>query len=373
MDERIKVAVFEQANQPLHVREYPLLDPAPDMASVDLVTSGICGTDVHIWEGAIAFAGPMALGHEFLGRVRALGRAEAQAVPKDCMGQPIKVGDLAAVNVIEPCGECLLCRTGGAASCLHLAESLTYTRSPEEPPHLFGGYAEATVCPTRFLHRLPDGLPPDVAATFLCAGPTIVRAMAYGGNVTEGEHVVVQGSGPVGLFAALWAARSGAGSVTLIGSSSHPERLSLAADLGATRTLDMRTMAADERRRIVLETTGGIGADLVIECSGSPQAMPEGLTLLRPRGRYLLAGQYSDRGLVPVPAHLITFNALQVLGSAQFTSEDRQAYFEFMLRIPDAWEAVVRAITHRFPVARADEALQTVRRGRAIKALLTRD
>jgi len=372
MNERATAAVFEKAGQPLQVREYPLLTPEADMASVDLVCSGICGTDVHIWEGAIAFSGPMILGHEFLGRVRALGKPEAQAAPTDCMGQMTRVGDLAAVNVIEPCGECLLCRTGGAASCLRLAESLTYTRSPEEPPHLFGGYAEATVCPTRFLHRLPDGLPPEVAATFLCAGPTIVRAMTYGGGVAEGEHVVVQGSGPVGLFASLWAARHGAGSVTLIGSSSHPERLPLAAGLGANRTLDIRTTGPQERRDAVLEATGGVGADLVIECSGSPQAMPEGLALLRPRGRYLLAGQYSDRGLVPVPAHLITFNALQVLGSAQFTSEDRQEYFEFMLRIPDAWEVVLRAITHRFPVAQADEALQTVRQGRAVKALLTR-
>lgn len=361
-------AVFVGAGMPFEAREYPIVDPAPGMAVVRLVSSGICGTDVHIWEGAIPFSGPMILGHEFLGRVADPGDAGTQA--KDCLGSPIAPGDLVAVNVIEPCGACALCRTGGAASCLHLMESLTYTRSPEEPPHLHGGFAEATICPIRYLHRLPDGLPPDVAAAFLCAGPTIVRAMQYGGGIQAGEHVVIQGSGPVGMFAALWASRHGAGTVTLIGSSSHPRRLTLALRLGAAETLDIRSTTTEERCSRIMAITDGVGANVVVECSGSPHAVAEGLALLRPRGRHLLAGQYSDRGPVPVPAHVITFNALQVLGSAQFTAQDRQDYFDFMLRVEDVWATVAEVITHRYPVAAANDALQTVRAGAAIKALL---
>ncbi len=365
-----RAAVFVNAGHPLEVRTYPALDPEPGMAVVDLVSSGICGTDVHIWEGAIPFSGAIILGHEFLGRVRSLGVASPGAEPTDCMGRPVQAGDLVAVNVIEPCGHCLLCRTGGAASCLNLFASLTYTRSPEEPPHFHGGYGEVSVCPVRYLHRIPDGLPADVAAAFLCAGPTVARAMQYAGGVHEGDHVVVQGSGPVGLFAALWAAKNGAQTVALIGSSSRPERLNLARDLGANLVLDIRTTAIEDRRAAILERCGGIGADLVIECSGSPDAVPEGLALLRPRGRYALAGQYSDRGNVAVPVHQITFNALQIFGSAQFTADDRERYFDFMLGVPDAWDIVRSAITHRVPVARADDALNDVRHGRAIKALL---
>jgi 5-exo-hydroxycamphor dehydrogenase len=337
------------------------------MAVVELVTSGICGTDVHIWEGALAMPRPVIPGHEFLGRVSALG-ADAEA--RDCMGEPVKVGDLVAVNVIEPCGKCLLCRTGGAASCLFLGESLTYTRSPDEPPHLYGGYAEATVCPIRYLHRLPDGLAPEVAAAFLCAGPTVIRAVTYGGGIGSREHVVVQGSGPVGLFATLWASHCGAASVTLIGSSSHPDRLVLARRLGATSVLDIRSTSEEQRRQTVFGITDGIGADVVIECSGSPNAVPEGLGLLRPRGRYLLPGQYSDRGPVPLPIHLVTLNALQLIGSAQFTSDDRQAYFAGLMQMSDRWDAITASITLRAPVSKADSALQAVRQGKAIKALL---
>ncbi|NLI00573.1 MAG: alcohol dehydrogenase catalytic domain-containing protein [Chthonomonadales bacterium] len=370
MAAEVKAAVFERAQEPLAIRTYPTPDAEPDGAVVDLVSSGICGTDVHIWEGAIPFVGPLILGHEFLGRVRALGPCVREPVAKDCMGQPVKVGDLVAVNVIEPCGACRLCQTGGAASCLNLMDSMTYTRSPDEPPHLFGGYAEMTVCPTRYLHRIPDGLPPDIAATFLCAGPTVVRGIVYAGGIGPDDHVVVQGSGPVGLFAALYASKSGAASVTLIGSSSRPLRLELASLLGAGQVLDIRTTSPEERARVIKDGTGGIGADIVIEGSGSPDAVPEGLNLLRPRGRYVLAGQYSDRGAVPLPVHQITFSALQLLGSAQFTAEDRETYLRFMLGVPEAWDAIRRAITHRVTVEQSDQGLRAVRLGEAIKALL---
>lgn len=361
----MRAAVFVGARRPFEIREYPAPAPPEGHAVVELATSGICGTDVHIWDGAIAFNGPMILGHEFLGAVRAIGAGPAM----DCVGRPVSVGDRVAVNVIEACGACRLCREGGAASCLRLAESLTYTRTPDEPPHLHGGFAEGTVCPTRYLHRLPEELPTEVAAAFLCAGPTVVRGLAYAGGVRQGETVVVQGGGPVGLWAVLHAGLLGAARVIVILSGSHPLRAELACALGADAVLDIRTTTIEERRQAVLDATGGIGADLVIEGTGSPDAALEGLALLRPRGRAVWVGQYSDRGPTEIPTHLVTFNALQVFGSAQFTVEDRSAYFDALLGSRHSWDAVRRVVTHRFTVDQADEAIATVRGGRAVKAV----
>lgn len=363
----MKAAVFIERLRPLSVRDYPDLPPGPGQAVVDLETSGVCGTDVHIWEGAIPFEGPMILGHELLGRVRALGEGPAL----DGLGAPLRPGDRVAVNVVEPCGECLLCRTGGAASCLKLGSTLTYARSPEEPPHLHGGWAEANHSPTRYLQRAPDDVPADVLAAFLCAGPTVVRGLAYAGGVTRGDRVVVQGSGPVGLFAALYVKRLGAGHVTLIGSGAHLLRLPLARELGADQVLDFRKTTEEERKAAIASVTDGLGADLVIECSGAPEAAVESLNLLRLRGRAVWAGQYSNRGTVALPPHLVTFNALQVFGSAQFTAEDRAEYFRFLRSVPDAWPTIARVVTHRFPVARATEAVAAARSGAAIKAVLT--
>ena len=209
----MKAAVFMAKGQPFEVREYPLDAPSEGMAAVLLERSGICGTDVHIWDGAIGFAGPMILGHEFIGRVHALGAGATT----DCLGAPLAAGDRVIVNVIEPCGKCVPCRTGGSASCLHLADSLTYLKAPDKAPHFHGGFAEATAVPTRYLHKMPSEIPSDVASAFLCAGPTVFCGVRYAGPVDPGEHVVVQGSGPVGLFATLYASACRAASVTMIG------------------------------------------------------------------------------------------------------------------------------------------------------------
>lgn len=361
----MQAAVFLAREAPFAIREYPLGAPAAGQAVVGLESSGVCGTDVHIWEGALAIPGPVILGHEFLGRVRALGAGE----PRDCLGAPVRVGDRVAVNVIESCGACPLCAGGGAASCLHLLESLTYVRSPEEAPHFHGGFAEVNISPIRYLHRVPDALPTDVAAAFLCAGPTIVRGVTYAGGITADDHVVVQGAGPVGLFAVLMARLAGAASVTMVGSGSNPLRLELARALGADTVLDIRASSVEERRARVLERSGGVGATLILEGAGSPEAIPEGLHWLRPRGRYVWAGQYSDRGAIALPTHLITFNALQIFGSAQFTIDDRARYFALLESAPACWDTIARVVTDRFPIAQADAALARARGGQAIKTI----
>ena len=83
---RAKAAVFVEAGRSLEVREYPVTEPGPSTAAVDLISSGICGTDVHIWEGALAIPGPVIPGHEFLGRVSELGAPERGSPFADCMG-----------------------------------------------------------------------------------------------------------------------------------------------------------------------------------------------------------------------------------------------------------------------------------------------
>ncbi len=362
----MKAAVFVEKNKPFEIRDYAAAPPEADMAVVALECSGICGTDVHIYEGAIGFAGPLIIGHEFIGVVKELGAGHKV----DCFGKAVKVGDRVIVNVIEPCGRCRCCITGGGASCLNLAKSLTYLKSPAEAPHFHGGFAEVTCCPTRYLHVMPSSIPTDVAAAFLCAGPTVLCGLGYAGTVEKKEHVVVQGSGPVGLFAALYAAENGAKSVTLIGSSSNPQRLELAKQLGATEVLDIRATSAEARRTRIQEITKGIGADLVIEGAGRPEAFAEGLSLLRNCGRYVLAGQYSDRGTVAIPSHLITFNALRIFGSAQFTAYDRHRYLQFLSKAKGKWDIIRQVITDRFSVEQFNDALARVQSGQSVKAVL---
>ena len=121
-------------------------------------------------------------------------------------------------------------------------------------------------------------------------------------EVALGDTVVVQGSGPVGLNAAVFAALSGAAAVLMIGAPAA--RLEVAGRLGVDDTLDL-SAAPDAAERVawVRARTGGRGADVVIEATGNPQAVPEGLEMLRDAGRYVMVGQYTDAGDAAINPH----------------------------------------------------------------------
>lgn len=366
----MKAGVLIESGKDFVVENYPVPDKLEDNTSMlGLINSGLCGTDLHIRDGALPMSGSIIIGHEFLGRIIGMG----DGIKTDAMGRELAVGDRVAVNIVESCGHCLLCETGGDASCVHLGESITYLKPADMAPHFHGGFAQLNISPTNYLQKTPDGVPSDVLSAFLCAGPTVIRGVKYAGGIKTGETVVVQGSGAVGLFAVLYAKTLGAKYVIMIGSGSNQKRLDLAKELGADMVLDIRKTTLEERRQAVLDVTDGLGADMIIEGAGTPSAITEGLNLLRLRGRYIWAGQYSDRGTAQIPTHLITFNAFQIFGSAQFSSEDREDYFDFLLKVADKYETIAGVITHKFPVDKINEAFDLARSGGGVKIVFSNE
>jgi len=361
-------AVYTAAGKEMEIRRYPVKEPKGGDVLLRLELSGICGTDVHICEGRLPLAGPMILGHEFIGRVQALGpRARA-----DGLGNALAQGDAAVACVAVPCGKCVSCRRGDTASCLRFG--VTYFRNPDEPPHFFGGYAEYLFSPCRNLVKVPRGLSLEAVAAFACAGPTCIRAFETAGGLAKKELVVVQGTGPVGLFAIAWAAKAGC-SVVAVGSGSNRKRLALARRLGASMVLDYRKTAAEERAKAVrklAERLGrGDGADVVFEASGSPRAIPEGLDLVRTLGRYIVPGQYSSSGGVEIQPQLITFKAIRIIGSGQYKLQDIGAYLDFLTRRRDVQRAFAACVTHRYRVRDANKALANASKGKSVKGVFT--
>lgn len=363
---KAKAAVFVGIGKPLEVREYPVLAPAAGMARLNLLYSGICGTDIHIHEGRLAIPPAFIPGHEFIGTVAALGAG----VSTDGTGAPLAVGDTVVACVALPCGTCFLCKLGETASCLNFGVS--FVRDPQEAPHFFGGFAEVLHQPASTLVRIPGGIDPAAAAAYPCAGPTAIRAFDFAGGSQAGELVVVQGTGPVGLFAVAYAAKAGC-TVIAIGSGATPARLQMAKTLGADTVIDYRATSADERLKLVQATAAamgrGNGADLVFEASGNPQAFLEGLNLVRTRGRYLVPGQYSASGTVAFDPSLLTFKAIRVVGSGQYKMCDISTYLEFLKTHPDLQTAFAASLTHTFPVAAATAAMRAVSGGDAVKGV----
>ncbi|MHB1463267.1 MAG: zinc-binding dehydrogenase [Armatimonadota bacterium] len=361
-----QAAVFAGAGQPLEVRTYPVGEPEVNTTRLRLAYSGICGTDVHIAEGRLAMPAGCNPGHEFVGIIEAIGEGSAT----DALGQPIKPGDAAIACIAVPCGKCFNCLNGGAANCLNFG--LTNSQDASVAPHFHGGYGEVLFHPTQKLVLIPEGIDLAAAAAFPCAGPTIIQAFMNAGPLQAGELVVVQGTGPVGLFAIAWAASAGC-VVAAIGSSSNPERMEMAKSLGATLVWDRRNSTPEQRlsdvQKMAKELNRGDGADVVIEASGAPSAIPEGLSLVRTRGRYLVPGQYSVSGAVEIQPQLITFKAIQISGSSQYTIADLGSYVQFLQNHPELYAAFASTITHRYAISDVNTALANASQGKSIKGV----
>lgn len=356
-------AVFTGAGKPFGYEEYEKPSPAASQVVLDLVASGICGTDVHICDGFLGMpAFPLILGHEFIGKVSGLG----EGVTTDGLGRPIAVGDTCISCVAIPCGKCFNCRRGETASCMSFG--VTYAKDVHEAPHFHGGFAECLCSPAGNLVKIPEGVDPIAAAAVPCGGPTVIRSCAYGGGLEAGEVVVIQGNGPLGLFALAWAKAHDCRTV-VIGSTSNAKRLELVKAWEPDVFFNYRDADAETVKKAIFQFTDGDGADVVIETSGSPAAFPFGLQLLRTRGRYFVPGQYSNRGSVSIDPQLITFKALRIIGSGQYTMCDIDTYLSFLERHKD-WQPRFASMVGKYPVAEADKAMADAKAGNVIKAVL---
>lgn len=352
-----KAALFMGPGKPFEVREFPVSAPEKGKALLRILASGICGTDVHIRRGRLAQPSPLIIGHEFIGEIAALS-AETEE---------FRVGDRVLYNMAKPCGKCRLCKTGDSANCLSF--EVAYARDPAQPPHFFGGYADWCYAPAdaSSLTRLPDGVETVTAALFPCAGPTVLHALRLGGVLQKKadgvETAVVQGAGPLGQFASFWLSLCGVPRILLAVRDPAGPRAAMIAKL--TRA---QPVSPGELGGMISE---GLSADLCIECSGVPEAFETGCRVLRNRGVYLVPGQYSDSGTIPFGPQVITFKALQIIGSSQYDASDVREYIRF-LREHSAGLSGFAACSRGFPVDRINEAMDAAESHRYSKVYLTR-
>ena len=364
-DTSIRAAVLAQYREPLEIRTYPAppeLKAGEALVRVEL--AGICGTDVHLWLGQLNIPLPVILGHETAGRIERLGGGPL----RDWRGQTLEVGDRVTWASSIVCGECYYCRIKRQPTrCLgRRAYGISYCA--DEAPHLRGGYAECIVLRAgTAIFRIPDGVSSEALIGAGCGLTTAIHGLERA-PVALGDVVVVQGTGPVGMACLALARQSGASKVVMVGGPDH--RLQQARDFGADEVISVENVPNPlERRKLILQATGGFGADLVAECVGHPEAVPEGLELCRDGGTYLVLGQYADAGNVSLNPHVITRKQLHVVGSWGF--EPRHVDRALALLENTTWrDHFARQVTHRFPLDKANEALETARQLRAGKTVI---
>ncbi len=325
---------------------------------------GICGTDVHLCRGHLDVPMPLVLGHEGLGTVHELGRG----VSTDVHGEPLGPGDRVMWASSISCGRCPACVVDREPTLCAHRQTYGVNRPTTVDPPLSGSWADH-IClrPGTTVVKVPEGIDSLDAMSLACAGPTIVHALRERRPVVVGETVVVQGSGPVGLAAAALAELAGAAEVIIVGGPRA--RLALAAELGiGSRHVDIvgsgdHTAVIDS----VNEMTRG-GADLVIECTGVPAAVGEGLQMARRGGSYLVVGQYTDAGDAAINPHQIVHRQLDVVGSWAFTGGHLVEYVRLLPRLVERYE--LRRMVTTFPLADHAAALAAVESGEVVKAVL---
>ena len=291
----VLAATIAAPNDPVRVTELPRPAVEPGAALLHVLFSEVCGTDVHLHHGKLSGVPyPLIPGHVSVGRI-----AEMRGPLADVEGRPFREGDVVTfLDVHETCG-----------SCYHCLVTKQTTRCPRRKVYgitygvkdgLMGGWAQALYArPGVKLIHLPKELDPE---TFIGGGCGLVTSL-HAVDLAEirlGQSVAVLGAGPVGQSAAALAALSGAGRVIVVGDPAS--RLEFARRMGATDTLGL-DMPAPERTEAVRRLTGGYGVDVVIEASGSPAAVSQGLDLVRDGGRMVICGHYTDNGPVEIHPH----------------------------------------------------------------------
>lgn len=362
-----RAVVLERFGQPVRTEDVELPDPGPSAIVAAVEHAGVCGTDVHLQDGRLPIPLPIVLGHEGVGTALAIGPGTAL----DAYGREIAPGDPITWASSIACGRCFFCRDALEPTLCERRRVYGVNRGLADFPHASGSWAEAIHLEAgTTVVRLDEDTPPEAVIALGCAGPTAVHGVLHVTPVRVGETVVIQGAGPVGLAAAMYAHLAGAGTVILVGAPAG--RLALARELGiGDRHVDLDAVpdAGERVERVRAATPQGRGADLVVECTGVPAAVAEGLDLSRPGGRYLVLGQYTDHGPTPLNPHLITRKQLEVRGSWAFSGGHFAEYVRTVPRLLERFD--LRRLVRRFPLADAQTALEAVREGRVTKAVLT--
>ena len=331
----------------IEVREYPLPEIGPEDGLLRLELAGVCGSDVRHWAGesAVRERLPAILGHEIVGRVETLGDAAAHR-------WGVRPGDRVIVEASFGCGHCEWCLRGHYQIC---AEDQGYGGriSASVEPYLWGAYGQFLYLPPRArVHKIACDLSPEAAVVIAAVLANGIRWVRTLGDVSVGDTVVIMGPGPQGLAATIAAHAAGAIRIIVVGLERDQARLALAQTYGATHTLTF----GERTSREIAEITDGELAHVAIDVSGSPASAVCAVDAVRPLGTLVMAGSLGGRP-VTWPWDELVRKEIRAQG---VNSHDLAAVRAAIALAESGRYPLERMVTHRYPLARAGEAIQLV-------------
>jgi Zn-dependent alcohol dehydrogenase len=356
----MRAAVLREIGAPLQLEDIELDEPGPREVCVRIEAAGVCHSDLHYMTGDLKAKLPLVVGHEGAGIVEAVGPRTSDRV---------SIGDRVALLWRPRCGECegcvagnpVLCRFGRVFATTNglMDGSTRLHRGEERIHHLMGVscFAERVVVSETSVLRVPDGVPPEIAAISACAVITGVGAVLNVVQRPAGQPLAVFGTGGVGLAAVMGATLAGANPVIAI--DIDPVKLELARRFGATHVVEAGQSDIVDQ---VLELSDG-GVPWMIDAVGRPETIRQAFECLRPAGTLVAIGLSSTDATVAVPINELVQRQKRIVGSLYGSSNPRidlPRIFNLYLagRLP-----LDELLGRRRPLAEVNEAYAELRTG----------
>lgn len=287
-------AAYYVGNKSFSVETAQAVEPAAGEVQIDVAFCGICGTDMHVYHGNMEerIGNHRVIGHEMSGVVSATGEGVSGFEP----GQPI------VVRPLDHCGDCPACNAGHA----HVCHNLKFLGLDTD-----GAFQNKWTVPAHTLHSLPAEISLQHAA--LVEPVAVACHDVRLGRVAKGEDVLVVGGGPIGILNAMVARDAGA---NVLVSEVNEHRLRIATGMG----FDCINPAKDDLVSVVNERTGGKGADVIFEVSGTQPGVDAMTAAAATRGRIVMVAIHASRPQIDL--FQFFWREIEMIGARVYEPED---------------------------------------------------
>jgi L-iditol 2-dehydrogenase len=324
-------------------------EPIPGIESdsdvkIQIDAIGICTSDIHVLHGTMSMPDGNIVGHEYTGTVVEVGNAVKKVVPGD---------RVVCENAKGACFKCKLCLSGHYELCPHKRSPGWFSQ---------GVYTEYTVQPEYCVHKIPNNLAREVAAVAepfaICVYGVLER-----GRFNKDDFTVIYGMGPIGLFTLITLVDLGAKNVICVASTRRSNaRYELAKDLGATAVIS----TDEDIPAKIREMNESWGPDCVIDCSGDPNAINEGIGMLRKGGKFIALGISHDT-LIPFAFNQAVLSVIEMVFSA---TSSHDAWVKVIGILERNEKKINKVVTHQYPLVEWEEAYEKIANREAVKAVL---
>ncbi len=353
--------------QPLQIVEAELDDPGPDELLIKILAAGVCHSDLSVINGDRPRPTPLALGHEAVGEVVAIGPG----------GSDLSIGQRVSMIFVPSCGHCDCCAEGRPALCepglqhntngtlLSGAKRISVQGEPVLHHLGISCFSDYAVCHRRSLVAIDSDLEPTIQAVFGCAVLTGCGAVLNTARLHAGERVAIVGLGGVGLSALLGAHAGGARQIIAI--DANPDKEALALELGADHFVNARDPDAVEKIKAL--SSGGV--HLAAEFAGVMPALDLAIEITRRGGRTVTAALPNPSDRLSVAAARLVTEERALMGSYVGSCVPSRDIPNFIALHKKGLLPVERMISHTLQLTEINTAMERLAEGRAVRQIVS--